>query len=257
MTIQKEGGAEENYDKIHYGTVTISYDIIRSKRIKTSEIIIDADNKITIRTPLGKDISEIRNLVLGKASWILKKQKQHKETVPEVLKPSFQEGSTLPYLGKSYPIKILKRQPKNSISFVDYQFVIRLLPSESSSSSTTKGQSGLITKLYHNWLMRVARPIFKNKVKEISSKLGIDKPKKISIKKLKNRWGSLTPSGTINLNLNLLKAPSDIIDYIILHELCHLKIKEHSHHFWDLLHKFMPDYQEKIDWLNTNGNNLI
>jgi predicted metal-dependent hydrolase len=101
VTIQKEVGAEENYDKVQYGTVTISYDIIRSKRIKTSEIIVDADNKITIRTPLGKDISEIRNLVLGKASWILKKQKQHKEMVPEVLKPSFQEGSTLPYLGKS------------------------------------------------------------------------------------------------------------------------------------------------------------
>jgi predicted metal-dependent hydrolase len=249
MTIQKEVGAEENYDKVQYGTVTISYDIIRSKRIKTSEIIVDADNKIIIRTPLGKDICKIRNLVLGKASWI---QKQHKEMVPEVLKPSFQEGSTLPYLGKSYPIKILKRQPKNSIRFVDHQFVIRMLP-----SSTPKDCSDLITKRYHGWLMRAARPIFKNKVEEISSKLGIDKPKKISIKKLKNRWGSLTPSGTINVNLSLLKAPSGIIDYIILHELCHLKIKEHSHHFWDLLHKFMPDYQEKIDWLNINGNNLI
>ena len=177
--------------------------------------------------------------------------------VPEVLKPSFQEGSALPYLGKGYPIKILKRQPKNSISFVDQQFVIRLLPSASSSSSTTKGQSGLITKLYHNWLMRAARPIFKNKVNEISSKLGIDKPKQISIKKLKNRWGSLTPSGTINLNLNLLKAPSDIIDYIILHELCHFKIKEHSHHYWDLVYRHMPNYREKIDWLNTNGVNLM
>ncbi len=174
--------------------------------------------------------------------------------VPEVLKPSFQAGSTLPYLGKSYPINILKRQPKNGISFVDHQFVIRLLPS---ASSSTKDQLDLITKLYHNWLMRAARPIFKNKVEETSSKLRIDKPKKNSIKKLQNRLGSLTPSGTINLNLNLLKAPSDIIDYIILHELCHLKIKEHSHHFWDLLHKFMPDYQEKIDWLNINGNNLI
>ena len=81
--------------------------------------------------------------------------------------------------------------------------------------------------------------------------------RKLVLRNSKIDGADLTPSGTINLNLNLLKAPSDIIDYIILHELCNLKIKEHSHHFWDLLHKFMPDYQEKIDWLNTNGNNLI
>jgi predicted metal-dependent hydrolase len=127
MAIQKEKEGEDyDCDKIQYGTVTISYDIIRSKRIKTSEIIVDAD-KVTIRTTLNKDISEIRKLVLGKASWILKKQKEYKDTIPEIVKPSFQEGSTLPYLGKDYPIKIFKRQqPKNSISFVDQQFVIKL-----------------------------------------------------------------------------------------------------------------------------------
>jgi predicted metal-dependent hydrolase len=76
-----------------------------------------------------------------------------------------------------------------------------------SSPSSTKDHSDLITKLYHGWLMRAARPIFKNKIEETSSKLDIDKPKKIGIKKLKNRWASLTPSGTINLNVNLLKTP--------------------------------------------------
>jgi predicted metal-dependent hydrolase len=171
------------------------------------------------------------------------------------------EGLTLLYLGKAYPTKILKkRQSTNSISFVDHQFVIKLLPrsSSSSSSSITKDQSALITKLYNGWLIRAARPIFNNKVEEISSKLGIDKPKKISIKKFKKRWGSVSPSDTIlNLNPNLLKAPADIIDYIILHELCHFKVKEHSHHYWDLVYKHMPNYQEKIDWLNTNGVNLM
>jgi predicted metal-dependent hydrolase len=54
-----------------------------------------------------------------------------------------------------------------------------------------------------------------------------------------------------------MKAPEDVIDYIILHELCHLKIKEHSHHYWDLLHKFMPNYYDKIEWLKVNGSSLI
>ena len=173
--------------------------------------------------------------------------------VPEIIKPSFHEGSSLSYLGKTYPIKIFKNEPKNSISFLDHQFIIRLLP----ISSSAKENSDLIAKLYYGWLRKTARPIFKNKVEEVSSKLGLHKPTEIGIKKLKNRWGSVTPSGNINLNVNLLKTPSDIIDYIILHELCHLKFKEHSYDYWDLVHKHMPNYQEKIDWLNVNGVNLI
>jgi predicted metal-dependent hydrolase len=67
----------------------------------------------------------------------------------------------------------------------------------------------------------------------------------------------MTKEGSINLNVNLLKAPEDVIDYIILHELCHLKIKEHSHHYWDHVRRHIPNYQEKIKWLETSGNHLI
>jgi predicted metal-dependent hydrolase len=93
-------------------------------------------------------------------------------------------------------------------------------------------------------------------VEEHSQKLGV-KSKRIAIKKLKDRWGSITKDDVINLNVNLLKAPEDVIDYIILHELCHLRIKEHSHHYWSLIYKHMPNYQQKIEWLKVNGSNLI
>ena len=58
-------------------------------------------------------------------------------------------------------------------------------------------------------------------------------------------------------NLNLIEAPEDVMDYIILHELCHLKIKEHSHHYWDLVRKYVPDYQDKEDWLRANAAVLV
>ena len=60
-----------------------------------------------------------------------------------------------------------------------------------------------------------------------------------------------------SLQCKSTQAPENVIDYIILHELCHLKIKEHTHHFWDLLHKFMPDYQVQIEWLKINGSRLV
>jgi predicted metal-dependent hydrolase len=235
--------------RVRYGTSTIDYLLVKSKRIKTSEIIVDAD-KVTIRTPLNKDLSEIRGIVSNKASWILKKQKECRERILQITKPTFKENSTLLYLGKNYPFRILKKQPTDDVRFIDGEFIIKTNSTKKSSTATE------IKQLYDDWLMNNAQSMFTHKVEEYSKELGV-KPEKITIKNLKNRWGSMTKEGSLNLNVNLLKAPADIIDYIILHELCHLKIKEHSHHYWDLVHKHMPYYQEKIDWLKINGTVLV
>lgn len=80
---------------------------------------------------------------------------------------------------------------------------------------------------------------------------------KIVIKNLRNRWGSVTKEGVLNLNVNLLKSPSKVIDYIIIHEMCHIKFKAHSHHFWILVHKIMPGYNDIIIWLERNASSLI
>ena len=111
-------------DKVKYGTTTIPYQIIKTARIKTSEVIVDADT-ITVRAPFGKDKGEIQRLVLNKASWILKKQKEDKETTPQITKPSFEENTTLPYLGNNYSITIHKKQSKDSIDLVDGRFVVK------------------------------------------------------------------------------------------------------------------------------------
>lgn len=237
-------------EKFAYGNITINYSVIKTKRRKTSEIIVDKD-LVEIRTPFDKPDQEIRNIVKGKANWILKKQKEYRELNPEITKPTYEENSTLPYLGKNYTLKIFKREARNTIGFVDGQFIVNIWPSKNVTAQ-------YVEKLYEHWLMKLARPIFKNKIKSYSEKLGVTKPEKIVIKRLKNRWGSIGKKGdTINLNVDLIKAPEDIINYIILHEICHLRIKEHSHHYWDLLHKFMPDYEEKVNWLSMNGGNLL
>jgi predicted metal-dependent hydrolase len=119
-----------------------------------------------------------------------------------------------------------------------------------------KLSSSVLKKLYENWLIEKAQGIFENKVEKHSERIGV-RVKRIAIKNLRNRWGSLTKKGVINLNPNLIKAPEDIIDYVVLHELCHLKIKEYSHHYWDMLHKFMPNFYDKIEWLKINGDNLL
>ena len=101
-----------------------------------------------------------------------------------------------------------------------------------------------------------AKSVFKHKVDEYSRKVGV-KVQSITVKQLKNRWGSMTKTGSINLNVNLLKAPEKVVDYIILHEISHFKIKEHSHHYWDYVRRYMSNYQERIEWLKISGSHLI
>ena len=108
-------------DRVKYGTITIPYCIIKSGRIKTSELIVDADT-ITVRAPFNKDKMDIQKIVLDKARWILKKQKEYRETIPEITKPSFEENTPLPYLGKNYSAKIKRNQARNSIDLVEGEF---------------------------------------------------------------------------------------------------------------------------------------
>jgi predicted metal-dependent hydrolase len=237
--------------KLHYGTSIIDYSIVRSRRRKTSEIIVDAENVI-IRTPYDKSIEEIEHMVREKANWIRTKQSEYKSASPVIVRPVFEEGSTLPYLGVNYPFRMVNGH-KESNSNENAKLVNGEFQIFSRSSRPSRKR---IRFLYEEWLLEKARSIFEEKTQRYCMELGI-KPSQVIIKNLKNRWGSATKDNVINLNVNLLKAPENIIEYIILHELCHLKIKEHSHHFWDLLHKFMPDYHKNIEWLKLNGRNLI
>ncbi|ABX12505.1 M48 family metallopeptidase [Nitrosopumilus maritimus] len=91
---------------------------------------------------------------------------------------------------------------------------------------------------------------------KLASKIGV-KPSKVVVKNLKSRWGSAGKNGTITLNRALTKTPPRIIDYVIIHELCHLKIQNHSKAFWNLLCRFDKNYESKINWLETHSNQIL
>ena len=112
-------------DKVKYGTTIISYCIIKTGRIKTSELIVDAD-MITVRAPLDKVKLEIQRIVLDKAGWIFKETKGIQRNYTTNNKPFFKENTTLPYLGTNYSLKVNKNQAKNSIELADGKFVVGL-----------------------------------------------------------------------------------------------------------------------------------
>jgi predicted metal-dependent hydrolase len=212
---------------------TIEYSVHRSKRVRTSEIIVDEDS-VMVRTPMDKPMSEIESIVGRKKNWIVKKQNEYRKREYHITKPTFEVDSTLPYLGKNIPVKISANlATSNSIKLVDAEFRV---------SISGKASAAQIRKLYEEWLFRTAHKTFAHKVRQYSRLLNVE-IKKVTIKNLKGRWGAITKVGGINLNANLIKAPEDAVDYIIIHELCHFIIKGHSHHFWELRYQSTKQYQ--------------
>ena len=228
--------------KIKFGNATISYTVVKSNRRKTSQITVDKDS-VVVRTPVSKRMAEIKEIVDGKKQWIFRKQLQFQKRSSVVQKPTFISGSKLSYLGRNITLKILKNRKTEAVTLKKDTITISI-KSKRISKNTIK-------KLYQKWLMKKATRLFETKVAKLSKKVKL-KPSKINIKDLKNRWGSATSDNTINLNMNLIKAPSSVIDYVILHELCHLKIKGHSDKFWSMVKKYMPNYEDQRRWLEIN-----
>ncbi len=222
-------------NKIKFGSTVIPYTVFKTNRRKTSQIIVDKDN-VVVRIPSSKTSDEIKFLVQGKARWIFEKQEEFKRQKSSIVKPTFSQDTTVPYLGKNCILKIKLDQKKNSVRFQNSKIIISL-----TSKRIIKKE---IQQIYEKWLHIKAIRYLGARTAKLGVKTGL-KPSKITIKGLKGRWGSAL-NGVIILNSSLMKCPKDVIDYIIIHELCHLRIKDHSYKYWNLVRKYYPKYQEKV-----------
>ncbi|WP_081583242.1 M48 family metallopeptidase [Candidatus Nitrosopumilus salaria] len=224
---------------LKFGKSKIPYKIIRSKqRRKTSQIIVD-ESSVQVFAPMSQSDEDIQKLVESKSKWIY--QKKYKLTQTKKL----QDKTNLLYKGIKYPFKII-RSDEESVSFSKGVFLIK-----TKSFSQKK-----INELYQKWIKTKAQSIIEKRVK-LGSKITKIPVKKIRVKDVRERWGSLSDDGSINVNLNLIKAPTEILDYVIIHELCHKKIPNHSQRYWNLLYKFVPDYETKIKWLEENEKSIL
>ena len=113
-----------------------------------------------------------------------------------------------------------------------------------------------ITSSEINSLKVTAKPIIEKKVRFFADKIGVEYGK-ITIRNQKTRYGSCTAKGNLNFNCLIMLMPEEIIDYVIVHELCHIKQMNHSRRFWNEVESILPDYKERRKWLKLNGNILI
>jgi predicted metal-dependent hydrolase len=227
--------------RVFYKNNEIEFDILKTPRKKTCEISIKYD-EILVKAPFSKSIQDIESLVIHKAEWIIKKIKENNGEKPDIKNPLYINGTTLPYLGKNIILKIVKDKD-DFLELLNNEFIIHVKKKK-------------IKTIYEEWLFDISSTIFNKFIEKYSILLNV-RPKKILIKNLKSRWGSATFKGTINLNVNLIKAPLEVIEYVVLHEMGHLIEKNHSNRFWSIIKNHMQDYKDKRKWLKINGSNIL
>ena len=222
--------------KIHYGTASFAYDVLHVPR-KTMEIAVHPDNRVVIKAPVGSSLEEIEERLRYRARWVLRQINYFRQFEPRMPKRHYISGETHLYLGRQYRLKVLKANA-NKVSLTRGRLLVEI-------AGPRKPER--VAGLMEDWYRMKAREHFPISLERCGYgfiRNGYELPS-IHIKKMRTRWGSLSQSGTLTLNLSLIRAPRDCIEYVITHELCHIRHDDHSPAFYKFLEKLMPDWEKR------------
>ncbi|SJZ82649.1 M48 family metallopeptidase [Selenihalanaerobacter shriftii] len=235
---------------IEFGNSTIEYEVIKSSR-KTIGFEVNPEKGVLIRSPKNLSSHQIKEMVKKKAGWILEKQEKLNEVKSKPVPKEFMSGEKLPYLGRRYRLKVTTKDIQG-VSLRLYQGKFQI---EVSNKITKEDRRELIHQEVINWYKKHAATKLEERVNKYKKQVGKE-PAKIKIKEQKKRWGSCSSLGNLNFNWKIIMAPMSVVDYIVVHELAHLKYPNHSKDFWDLVGTIIPNYKEKQEWLRINGKQL-
>lgn len=221
--------------------MNLKYRLIRSKRRKkTIALKINRESDVIIYAPSKTPEREIENFFMKNLPWIQKKILESKSRFP--YEKSFKEGEEFFYLGAPYPLKYTSESEYGcDLRFIDGCFILYEKDKES------------IRKAFIEWYKEKAYEIVSEKVRVYSKLMGLS-PHSVKITGALKRYGSCSYKNSICFSWRIVMAPFHIIDYVVVHELCHIKEKNHSQRFWGMVEKFVPDYRSKRAWLKENNH---
>ena len=217
----------------------------RTQRSKTASLKVDA-GEVVIVVPKSLSIERVEQLVKDKHQWIIDKILAYQASAPASEK-QYVSGESFSYLGRNYRLKLLTGSYQN-LKLINGRLQLTLPNSPARSYFT---RAALIA-----WYQRNAKRKFDEKVKRYAPTIGVE-PKTVSIKSFKSRWGSCSAKGDVDFNWVVVMAPNRIVDYIVVHELCHLLHHDHSSLFWKAVERVLPDYKDSKEWLKVNGHKLV
>ena len=219
---------------------TIKIDnLIRSHR-RSVALIVNGDATLTVRAPLKMPPLEIERFLNQKRAWVARKIRQA-QSRPRPSRKEFLNGEKFLYLGHEYPLQIVDGL-KSGLEF-------------SGAFRLARESQGKARSIFFHWYQYQARNILNERVKVYAQTMGLNY-RAVKINDAKTRWGSCASSSNLNFTWRLIMAPLFVLDYVVVHELAHIPIKNHSRKFWEKVKMTMPQYQEAVGWLNHNGGLL-
>jgi predicted metal-dependent hydrolase len=222
------------------GEITIDR-IVRSKR-RTIGLEIGADASLTVRAPVNAPLSAIERVINEKRAWIVKKQRLVRERAAAVPARRFVTGEEFLVLGTPYPL-VVTEKARVRFALSDSRFVLK-------SSATPRAR-----RLFLLWYRRKAAEVIGARVAFYAQRHGLSYSA-VRISGARRRWGSASTRGSLNFSWRLVMAPITVIDYVVVHELAHLSVPNHSPRFWALVASLYPNYKKARRWLKDNGHLL-
>jgi predicted metal-dependent hydrolase len=220
-------------------------EISRTDRAKSATIKVEG-GVVVVVVPRTLTQDRIKKLLDDKKLWI----KQKIALSPELQvthEKHYVSGEAFSYLGRNYRLKITEGA-LTPIKLIQGRLTI--------SAPKDDLQHKLVKYALICWFRRRAELKLREKIIRYSPIVGVE-TNGYKVKEFQSRWGSCTPTGRVDFNWKIIMAPNRVVDYVVVHELCHLKQHDHSPQFWKLVESIMPDYAESKEWLRVNGSSLM
>lgn len=225
----------------------IEYQLQPGTPRRTTDIVIERNGKIVVRPPANYRPEQVDAVVESKRMWIYRNLAEWRDLNASSVVREWVSGETFLYLGRSYRLSLVSGQDR-PLKLKEGYFCL------SRECIEEKGSSGA-RLAFESFYIEKAQERIASRVAYYTPKVGMV-PGLIKVKEMGYRWASCGAKGTLNFHWKCMMAPPRIIDYIVVHELCHLHQRDHSDAFWNEVDKILPDYRERKEWLRKHGASL-
>lgn len=222
-----------------------------AQRKRTIALQISPEGRLSVRAPLRTPLAKVVEIVRKKAEWIHLHQAGFFGLVPEPSPPrEFVAGESFHFLGQQYRLKVEQGEAGERATVTGKYFCVSCAKEPARGKANAKEQ---IRAQLESWYIQQAKEFLPGRIERWKIKLGIDAEHRLVVADQSRRWASCGAGGVIRFNWRLMGAPISLVDYVIVHELCHLRWPNHSATFWRELLRVMPDYPERERRLAIKG----
>ena len=227
---------------LRIGDEMLDYTLRRTGRQRTVGIFVEPDRRLTVLSPAGADIETVERILRRRLPWIRRQRRELEALPPPAAPRQWVNGETHRYLGRQYRLKLTKGSER-SVK-LSGPFLTVTLPDPKNRAT--------VGRLVEQWYRQRAHLVVADRARRLlttTTWLEIADLPPITLKALSHRWGSTTKAGRITLNVDIVRLPSACLEYVIAHELVHLRIPNHSPAYWRMLGRVMPDWKRRRDRL--------